>query len=592
MFKIRVYQGAKERTILAAKGTNLLNLLLQNHLFIESPCGGMGICKKCTIKIIKDRSKKDAYYESACGITVDDDMTIEIPETKERHAQIMTSGQLDIMLSPSIHKKVIELKAPDIQDQISDVERIETAMGMVGSMPNDIMSCVSKILRDNDFKIAVVTYEDEILSIEPCSMQDNLYGIAIDIGTTTIVGYLMDLCTGEQLDVYSSLNPQSMYGADVITRIGYTLESSEGLSHMTDLIRDEINNMIHYFCQKHGFAPQNIYEIDVVGNTVMLHIFVGLPVENIALSPFIPVICRKVELVAKDVDIDICRNGKIVILPMVSGYVGADTVAAILACGMHKSEKVELLIDIGTNGEIALGNKDNIVVCSTAAGPAFEGARIECGIGGIQGAVNRVFIDEDVEYSTIGGLPAQGICGSGIVDVIAQMLKVGLLESSGRILSPEEVDRQFPTSIGDKIILKDGQPALILETDKGDHSQDLYISQKDIREVQLAKGAIAAGIEILMKEMNISYDDVSRVYLAGGFGNYIDHGHAVEIGLIPEDFRNKIEPIGNGAGIGAKMALLSKDAKAETNNIKEKMQYIELSAREDFQTLFIDFLVF
>lgn len=232
------------------------------------------------------------------------------------------------------------------------------------------------------------------------------------------------------------------------------------------------------------------------------------------------------------------------------------------------------------------------VVCSTAAGPAFEGARIECGIGGIQGAVNRVFIDEDVEYSTIGGLPAQGICGSGIVDVIAQMLKVGLLESSGRILSPEEVDRQFPTSIGDKIILKDGQPALILETDKGDHSQDLYISQKDIREVQLAKGAIAAGIEILMKEMNISYDDVSRVYLAGGFGNYIDHGHAVEIGLIPEDFRNKIEPIGNGAGIGAKMALLSKDAKAETNNIKEKMQYIELSAREDFQTSFIDFLVF
>lgn len=592
MFKIRVYQGENEKIILVHKGTNLLSLLLQNGFIIDSPCGGRGICGKCRIKIMEDGSKQDAYYRSACEINIGNDMIIEIPETKERYAQIMTSGELDILLNPSIDKKTIELKAPDVQDQVSDVKRIETAMGMIGSMPNDTMLCISDILRDNDFKVTVVTYGDEILSIEPCGMQSKSYGVAIDIGTTTIVGYLMDLRTGKQLGVYSSLNPQAVHGADIITRIGYTVESPEGLCHMTDLIRGEINDMIHYFCQKYEISPQNIYEIDVVGNTVMMHIFAGLPVENIALSPFVPVVCRKMELAAKDMGIDIYGNGKVVILPMVSGYVGADTVAAILACGMHKNEKIELLIDIGTNGEIALGNKDNIVTCSTAAGPAFEGARIECGLGGIQGAINRVFIDEDITYSTIGGLPAKGICGSGIVDVIAQMLKVNLLEPSGRILSPEEVVEEFPMSISNKIVLRDDQPALMLKVKEDDNSQDLYISQKDIREIQLAKAAIAAGIEVLMEEMNISYDDVSCVYLAGGFGNYIDHGHAVDIGLIPEAFRDKIQSIGNGAGVGAKMALLSKDAKTETNIIKGKIRYIELSAREDFQTYFVDSLSF
>lgn len=590
MFKIKVYQGKCERIIEAGKGENLLKLLVQSDFVIDSPCGGMGICGKCRVKII-DEFTESASYCLACKMFIDTNITIEIPDTPERYAQIVTEGEIEAAVNPSIEKKAVELKAPDIQEQISDVKRIESMIGAIGSMPNDIMPHIASVLRSSDFKVTVAMYENEILSVEPHNTESRKYGIAVDIGTTTIVGYLMNLTTGNQIGVYSSLNPQSKYGADVITRIDYTLNSS-GLTQMTDLIRNEINNMINYFCQNYKIAAENIYEIDIVGNTVMMHIFAGLPVKNIALSPFIPVVCRKIEFTAKDIGINICSRGKIVILPTISGYVGADAIAAVLSCNIHKSETANLLIDIGTNGEIVLSSKDNMLVCSTAAGPAFEGARIECGLGGVQGAINRVYIDDDLTYSTIGGTPAKGICGSGIIDVTAQMLKAGLLEPSGRMLTPEEVFGKFSSNISDKMVLKRDQPALMLKTGKNDDPQDIYISQKDIREVQLAKAAIAAGIDILMKEMNVSFHDISCVYLTGGFGNYMDYRNALEIGLIPKAFKDRIYTIGNGAGMGAKLALLSKDAKAETEMIKEKAKYIELSAREDFQEYFIDFLGF
>lgn len=590
MFKIKVYQAKRERIIEAGKGENLLKLLVQNNFVIDSPCGGMGICGKCRVKIIDELTESTSYC-LACKMLVDTNMTIEIPDTPERYAQIVTEGEIETAVNPSVEKRAVELKAPDIQEQVSDVKRIESMIGAIGSMPNDIMPHIASVLRSSDFKVTVTMYENEILSVEPYNTESRKYGIAVDIGTTTIVGYLMNLTTGKQIGVYSSLNPQSNYGADVITRIDYTLNSS-GLAQMTDLIRDEINNMINYFCQNYKIAAKNIYEIDIVGNTVMMHIFAGLPVKNIALSPFIPVVCRKIEFTAKDIGINICSRGKIVILPTISGYVGADAIAAVLSCNIHKSETANLLIDIGTNGEIVLGSKDNMLVCSTAAGPAFEGAHIECGLGGVQGAINRVYIDDDLTYSTIGGTPAKGICGSGIIDVTAQMLKAGLLEPSGRMLTPEEVFEKFSSNISDKMVLKRDQPALVFKSGKNDESQDIYISQKDIREVQLAKAAIAAGIDILMKEMNVSCHDISCVYLTGGFGNYMDYRNALEIGLIPRAFKDRIYTIGNGAGMGAKLALLSKNAKAETEMIKEKAKYIELSAREDFQEYFIDFLSF
>ncbi|NMA96029.1 MAG: DUF4445 domain-containing protein [Clostridiales bacterium] len=591
MAQLIIYKGEEKREIHADIGSNLLKELIKNGIYIDSPCGGMGLCGKCRVEIIDGKNKT---YSLACRTIIDRDMEIRIPIAERRDAQIMTSGEAYVDIDPSIQSTIIELSKPSIEDQLSDVDRLEEALGARGAIPNSIMPDISEILRQNSFKVQAIRYEDEILSIAKAidKNKDHYYGIAVDIGTTTIVGYLLDLKKGEELGLYSSLNPQSRHGADVITRIDYTMESKDGLNEMRDLIRDSINIMVADLCSKSEVTPDSIYEIDIVGNTVMMHIFAGLPVKNIALSPFIPVVGRRLELNARDIDIGINPNGKIVIPPMISGYIGADAIAAILSCNMHKDEEISLLIDIGTNGEIALGNKDGIVLCSTAAGPAFEGARIECGLGGVEGAINRVFIHEELEFTTIKDAPAIGICGSGIVDVVAQMLKVGLIDSTGRMLSIDEIDDTFPKNIKDRVVSINDQPALILQTDDKSPTGDIYISQKDIREVQLAKGAIAAGIEILIDDMNISYEDIDNVYLAGGFGNYIDHTHAADIGLIPDALKNKIKTIGNGAGVGAKMMLLSKHMKKEADSIRDMSRYIELSARIDFQTIFVDLLEF
>lgn len=591
MVVIEVVQGGSRTKILAERGVNLLELLIENGYSIDSPCGGKGICGKCKIRVLADKDKYGKKYQLACHTTVEEDLVVEIPERKKDGVQIMTSGQLTISTNSSIKKSYIELTPPSIDDQISDVARIDMAMAPA-RVSNELIADVPDILRLNNFKVTAVMYYNTIIGIEPGNTEDISYGIAIDVGTTTIVGFLMELNTGEELGRYSSLNPQSVYGADVMTRIDYTVTKLEGLSTLGQLLRDEINNMIYYFCTQYEISAQDIYEIVFVGNTIMMHILAGIPIKNIASSPFIPVVCKRLELASRDLELKIYRHGRAVILPMISGYVGADTVAAILNCGMHRDSNMSLLIDIGTNGEIALGNSDGISVCSTAAGPTFEGASIECGLGGISGAINRVYIEDDVRYTTIGGLPPKGICGSGIVDTVAQMLKSGILDKTGRIISPTEEMGNLSTDLNKRLVLKEGQPAFLLTTKRGDSSKDIYISQKDIREVQLAKGAIRAGIEVLMKDKGISYSDVSNVYLAGGFGNYIDCSSAMDIGLIPKEFNGKIVEIGNAAGVGAKMALLSKNMIEEADTIKGMADYVELSSSVDFQTYFIKYLDF
>lgn len=594
MAVIEVIQGEQRTKIFTEpeEGNNLLELLTENGLNIAAPCGGKGICGKCRVKILTEGFGGTEDYQLACSIIVDRDLIVEIPEQNKEDAIIMTSSQSDIPLNPSLKKLYMELTPPSIEDQICDVERIEQKIVPAKVSNNQIIADIPDILRFNDFKVTAVLYYDDIVEIEPGDTESINYGIAIDVGTTTIVGFLINLNTGEEIGIYSSLNPQSPYGADVMTRIDYTMTRAEGLSLLGQLLRDEINRMIHHFCYQYKISSQNIYEIVFVGNTVMMHILAGFPVKNIAVSPFVPVVCRRLELLSRDLELDICKQGRVVILPMISSYVGADTVAAILSCGLHRSSKIVLLIDIGTNGEIALGNSDGILACSTAAGPAFEGASIECGLGGVFGAINRVYIGEDIDYTTIGGVSPKGICGSGIVDAVAQMLRSGLLDKTGRLISPEEAAGKLPADLSDRIVLKDNNPAIILTSPYKDGSKEIYISQRDIREVQLAKGAIRAGIEVLMKAKGVSYDDISNVYLAGGFGNYIDYRHAMDIGLIPKEFSGKVIGIGNGAGAGAKMTLLSKDMIEEADIIKEMTDYIELSSMADFQTYFVDYMSF
>ena len=371
--------------------------------------------------------------------------------------------------------------------------------------------------------------------------------IAVDIGTTTVVAYL--IIAGKIIDTESALNSQKPYGDDVITRIKYTMENQDGTERLSKIITNQIKEMTDRLSERNGITPRTIV---IVGNTVMLHLYANISPVSIGVSPFTPVFT------------DIKEIDTTVLMPSISGYVGADTVAAVLASGMHLSDEICLLIDIGTNGEIALGNKDGILTCAAAAGPAFEGAQISCGAGGVSGAVNSVKINNGaITYTTIDDKPPVGICGSGILEVTAEMLREGIIDETGYFEDEELI-------IADNVTITDG----------------------DIRQVQLAKAAIAAGVNTLLRTRGISVDDVARCYLAGGFGSYMNTQSACDIGLIPSGLSNRITSLGNAAGMGAVLWQISGECKAETQKITELMTYLELSESAVFNEEFVNCMCF
>jgi len=603
LFKVTVKYGTKTMVFDAAPNENLLSLLKRNNISIPSICGGRQFCGKCKVEILNGPETLNRYtaeeldslsyleremgYHLACAVEITEDIEVQVVSMEEE-ARIMTDSiATSSDLEPDVHKYHLMLEKPDLSDQRSDLKRIEDALDIDITASKEVLQVLPRVLRDNDFDVTVALIEDELVSVEAKNNTASKYGIAVDIGTTTVVGFLMDMNTGVQLDVYSFLNPQRAYGADVISRIDHTIKNPEGLEELGDMIICGINDMVAVLAERNGLSRDNIYEMTLAGNTVMIHLFLKIPVKYIATSPFTPVLTKRYAVKAGEIDVSINPGGRIYVMPCVAAYVGADTVASIMACGMAERADISLMMDIGTNGEIALGNRDAIYACSTAAGPAFEGAHIRNGMGGVKGAINKIRISDDIEFTTIGGAEPIGICGSGLVDAVSEMLRVGIIDESGRIKTREELDG---TLYADKIIEIDGKPALLIaHMDNGD---SIAICQKDIRELQLAKAAMAAGVQVLMKEANISIEQIENVYLAGGFGNYIDYDSACNIGLLPSALRSKMTGIGNGAGAGAKMCLLSKRYANESDIIKSKVHYIELSARKDFQDAFIEMMMF
>lgn len=606
MFIVKVINGKEETVISADRKENLLMLLKKENIAIPSPCGGKGYCGKCKVKVVSAGHTQKDYqphefdflsqfernqgYRLACSIEIDEDLSIEILNSKEEEALILVdSNRTDSDLDPSVLRMGMQLVLPSVSDQRSDEERILDFLPEGFFMNRTVLYSLPTILRESDFNIDVTSLDYNILAIHKKNSQNHCFGIAIDIGTTTFVAYLIDLGTGKQIDVYSNLNPQRNFGADVITRTDYTINNTEGLTKLSSLIRMEINVAISRFSEQQKIKVSDIYHIVVVGNTIMMHLFSGLPTKNIATSPFIPVYTKGFSLDARELDITIHPNGKIAMLPCVAGYIGADTIAAAIASDIVNQNEISLLIDIGTNGEIVIGNKDKLLSCSTAAGPAFEGANIRYGLGGIKGAINKVSVSEDIVYTTIGDEPALGICGSGLVDIISMMKDEALIDTTGRMQNQtNDAESKLNVRIGEL----DGKPSFLIASKEQGATQDIYICQKDIREVQLAKSAIASGIRILMKEYQVEFSDIAHVYLAGGFGNYINYDHACNIGLLPQELRSKFISIGNGAGMGAKMCLLSKKHLRNAEKIKKMMKYIELSSSPEFQDLFVDMMMF
>lgn len=532
--------------IVVKKGSTIKEAIILAGLGFDFPCGGRGTCKKCRIKILE----RDHL---ACQTRVHNDTTVQLNTEKNLVYNILLPTlQRDFILAPLINKIYIEKN-----------------------------------------HITVISDEDKIIGLEEGNTANKIFGIAFDIGTTNIVGYLMDLYTGKELAVSSSLNPQIKFGADVISRTTYSNQNKDGLKTMQSAVLQEIDKIIGVVIDKSGVSRQDIYSITIVGNTCMHHIFLGLNPQYIATSPYVPFTNSPIELSAKELNLHINVIGRIFVLPNISGFVGADTVGVVLATEMDKGKEIKLAIDIGTNGEIVIGSAKKLVSCSTSAGPAFEGSQISCGMRGAIGAINHVRFEDKLIYTTIGNKKPQGICGSGLLDIIAGLVELGIINKRGRLLSPDKLPSLAAKSYEKYIIDNEGTNAfLLVEKSDTEHGRPIMITQDDISSFQLAKGAISAGINVLIEEYGIIIDDIKEVLLAGAFGNYLDPHSACAVGLIPYKLESKIKMVGNAAGTGSKLALLSRNEYNRSVTIANMINYIELGSYKHFSRKFAEAMQF
>lgn len=574
-------------TLSAGEGERLYDVIAGAGIQFDAPCGGRCFCGKCRAimhdargELIPGMGEEEARFftedERAqgwrliCAVDVHCDIMLKLGA---RGAQIMAdSAQIGMeSVAPAVTSRVIELSQPSLDDPRSDLDRLKAGADVRLSL--DMMRCLPFALRECGFKPEVVALRDKALYIG--APGNGLYGVAVDVGTTTMVAYLMNLEDGSVVDVDSALNPQRVYGGDVISRSDFASQSEENGRKMQQLVVDKLDGMICGMARRKGIDAGRIFHIVLVGNTTMMHMLAGLTTRNISVSPFIPAVTEEITLPARELGFTLA-NAMATVGPCVAGYVGADTVACVLDCGMDRSDELCLMVDIGTNGEIALGDKNGIICCSTAAGPALEGAHIKCGMGGVTGAISRVNLSDGVDIGVIGGGEAQGICGSGLVDAIAGMLDRGYIDEMGGMDEDE---------MGELAGEDAGRPALML-------TESVMITQRDVREVQLAKAAIAAGIQTLIAQRGCAIGDIGALYIAGGFGNYIDRERAARIGLLPRELLTRMKPVGNAAGAGAKRMLMSRAELDRASDIARNMEYLELSARTDFQDLFVDGMCF
>jgi len=585
-------------------GKTILEAVRELGADIRSTCGGKGVCGKCKVKIEKgqedlppprDREEKilkdnlGSGYRLACCTAINAPLSILIPEESiPAEKVILVEGEkTPFTLDPAIKKYHIELAPPipgyplggarNLLDRLAEIYDLRDLI-----IDPTVLGQLPEMIREAKGDTTVTIWDDkEIIHVEP-GYAHNGYGVAVDIGTTTVVGYLVNLHTGEEEAIDAMANPQAAYGADIMTRISYSLQNEENRRDIRNRIVECINTIVSNTCHRAGIAMGHVAEMTIVGNTAMHHLFLGLDVKSLAGVPFAPVIRHPCDIKAGNLGLKINPAANVHVLPIEGGFVGADNVGVLISTRPHEDPRLTLVIDIGTNGEIVLGSSElGLMSCSTAAGPAFEGAHIRFGMRAAKGAIEHVVIEAgtyDVSYRVIGGTQPKGICGSGLIDAVAQMLKCGILLKNGRI------DTNTPTTrIRNG---KDGYEFVLEWSHKTTISNDIVITQKDIREVQLAKSALYSGATILMKHLGVG--TLQRVILAGAFGSYIDRESAMAIGMFPRCDPENVVSVGNAAGQGARMALLSRGKRLEAAEIARAVKYVALSTDPDFETTFIE----
>ncbi|MGE4561207.1 MAG: ASKHA domain-containing protein [Desulfobulbus sp.] len=596
--------------------TNLLTIARELGVNLESPCGGSQVCGKCAVRLESsgqgpaepcDQEREHLSVESlaqgyrlACCTAVESDLTVFVPEESRRGQQIILENGRggEITLDPAVRLQVVELDKPSIEDCRDDWQRLSEglrALGVGGPLCCDsvVLRQLPATLRQGKWCVSVaIRHGGEVVAVMPGRVE-HLYGAAIDIGTTTIAGFLGDLTTGSLAAQASLTNSQVQYGDDVISRISCCMLEDDGLERLHGAILEDINRLLERLCDQAGIKREKLVDLVVVFNTAMHHLFLGIRPDWLGRSPFVAAIREPVDIKARDLGIAIHGGAFIHCLPIEAGFVGADNVAVLLAEKACESESIQLLIDIGTNGEINLGNRERMLCASCATGPAFEGAQIKHGMRAAEGAIERVWIDpatKEAAIQVIGSgnesgraVRAKGICGSGIIDVAAELFKAGLLLADGRFSKEVACPRLRPDAKGKlEYVLAWG--------DESATGQDIVITQKDIRAIQLAKAALYAGVTLLMRRLGI--DRIERVILAGAFGSYIHVESALVLGLFPDCAVEQVEVVGNAAGEGAKQALFDHGRREEAARIARMVEFVETATDPDFSTVFADAMYF
>jgi uncharacterized 2Fe-2S/4Fe-4S cluster protein (DUF4445 family) len=571
-------------------GTTLFDCASWNGVAIDSTCGGHGTCKKCKVRVASGEQAVSAVdprafspdelragWRLACRAQAEHDVVVEVPPLQTRPKAALAGVGRHVILRPAVQKRYLELDEPTLEDQTSDLERVLEAMDDVElRVPLEAVRTLGRTLRESNWSVTAVLADDVLLDVEPGDTTGRRYAIAYDLGTTTVVATLLDLETGQPAAVRSMLNLQQPSGADVITRISATMMDPTALERLQDQAHETLTLLTHEVCDEAEVDPREVYEVVVTGNVTMIQLALGIDPEPLSMAPFTIASRRLPEAKAADFGIAVHERAPAVLFPALGAYVGPDIVAGILATGLTLDKRTRLFIDVGTNSEIVLGSSERALACAAPAGPAFEAAQIRCGMRAAEGAIEGVrIVDGEVQLTVIGDAEPAGICGSGLVDAVAELVGAGIIDHSGR----------FVLGTSDRL-------GKIGEENIFQLAPGVYLSQRDVRELQFAKASIATGWTILCNDLGIDPGEISQVLLGGSFGSYLTAASAVKIGLVPRLPLPRIVAAGNVAGEGAKIAALSVTERAAANAVLDEVAYVELSGRADFNDLFIDQLQF
>ncbi len=597
-----------ERRVRVPHGVTLFDAASWNGIAIDSTCGGHGTCKKCKVRVLDapgDPSELDARaftadelrqgWRLACRAQAVTDARVDVPPLATRPKAATVGVGRQVILRPAVQKRYLELAEPSLSDQVTDAERVLAALDdLEPRIDLDVLRTLGRVLRAADYQVTAVVVDDVLIGVEPGDTTGRRFGIAFDLGTTTVVATLLDLSTGTPAAVASVLNAQQPFGADVISRISATMLDPAALDRLRSLAQQTLAGLAAEVCAQGGTDPAEVYEVALAGNATMTHLVLGIDPEPLGMAPFIMATRLFPEVLATDLGIAVHPRARAVVFPAFGAYVGGDITAGLLASGMDRDARIRLFVDIGTNCEIVLGNREWLLATAAPAGPAFEGAAIRCGMRAADGAIEVVTMTaEKCELTIIGDAEPAGLCGSGLVDAVTGLVKLGLLDPSGRFV-PEERAAALAPGLAGRLTRLGEERVFVLHWlgSPGDVAHSIYLSQRDVRELQFAKAAIATGWRILLEEAGLEPRDIQQVLLAGSFGSYLSPANAIRLGLVPEIGMLRVVSAGNVAGEGAKMALLSLRERAGGLALLEEVRYVELSDRADFNDRFVAQLPF